>query len=381
MTELILATRGKLRDTTTVLHAGGVGRLAFVTACVSIALAFPVTRVALLDALGDAYLGVGVFVAATFAIVFTLESRLGIDYAALLERHRAWEVPIAAAMGALPGCGGAVMVMTQFAMGRARFGAVVAVLTATMGDAAFLVLARNPPAALALIVVCLITGTVSGYLVNAIHGDAFLRTVRPCPLDDETSRVPVHGACWVAWSAVAIPGLVIGIGLLLQLELAPVVVTTIGVVGGLTCVAMWALSPTQAVHMSAHRVEKPLLERVALNTNFVMAWVVLGFFVFALAEGADWLNPLLEAPPLLLPLVGILIGFLPGCGPQVLVTTLYLAGVLPFSAQLGNAISNDGDALFPAIAVAPRAAMVATLYTAVPALFVAYGFLLLFEMH
>ena len=31
-----------------------------------------------------------------------------------------------------------------------------------------------------------------------------------------------------------------------------------------------------------------------------------------------------------------------------------------FSAQLANAISNDGDALFPAIAIAPKAAILAT---------------------
>ena len=46
---------------------------------------------------------------------------------------------------------------------------------------------------------------------------------------------------------------------------------------------------------------------------------------------------------------------------------------VPFSALIGNAISNDGDALFPAIALNPRAAVMATVYSAVPALIVAYG--------
>ena len=53
--------------------------------------------------------------------------------------------------------------------------------------------------------------------------------------------------------------------------------------------------------------------------------------------------------------------------PQVLVTTMYLSGIVPISALIGNAISNDGDALFPAIAIAPRVALIATLYSAVPA--------------
>ena len=73
------------------------------------------------------------------------------------------------------------------------------------------------------------------------------------------------------------------------------------------------------------------------------------------------------------PLIAIIIGFLPGCGPQILVTSLYLSGIVPMSALIGNALSNDGDALFPAIAIAPRAAIIATIYSAVPAFIIAYG--------
>ena len=71
-------------------------------------------------------------------------------------------------------------------------------------------------------------------------------------------------------------------------------------------------------------------------------------------------------------ILATLIGFIPGCGPQIIITTLYLNGVIPLSAQLANAISNDGDALFPALALTPRAALYATLYSAIPALLVGY---------
>ncbi len=72
--------------------------------------------------------------------------------------------------------------------------------------------------------------------------------------------------------------------------------------------------------------------------------------------------------------MAILIGFIPGCGPQILVTTFYINGLIPFSALIGNSISNDGDALFPAIALNPRAAFLATAYSAIPAVIVAYAF-------
>ena len=80
-----------------------------------------------------------------------------------------------------------------------------------------------------------------------------------------------------------------------------------------------------------------------------------------------------------IPLVAILFGFLPGCGPQVVVATFYLNGFIPLSAEIGNAISNDGDALFPAIALAPKAAIISTLYSAIPAILFAYGYMFIFE--
>ena len=79
-------------------------------------------------------------------------------------------------------------------------------------------------------------------------------------------------------------------------------------------------------------------------------------------------------------MIAVLIGFLPGCGPQLLVTTMFIAGFLPLSAQIGNAISNDGDALFPALAISPKVALVATIYSAIPALIVSYGYLIFFEL-
>ena len=54
-------------------------------------------------------------------------------------------------------------------------------------------------------------------------------------------------------------------------------------------------------------------------------------------------------------------------------------GIIPLSAQIGNAISNDGDALFPVLAISPRVGLIATLYSAAPAIIVSYGYLLIFE--
>ena len=117
------------------------------------------------------------------------------------------------------------------------------------------------------------------------------------------------------------------------------------------------------------------------DTNFVTAWVVFAFLIFEIwifSFNVD-LESLFKGFALYLPLIAIIIGLLPGCGPQVIVTSMYIGGIIPLSAQIGNAISNDGDALFPAIALAPKTAIVATLYSTIPALIVAYGWYFIFE--
>ena len=158
--------------------------------------------------------------------------------------------------------------------------------------------------------------------------------------------------------------------------------TLLGVIGGTLAISM-RLAPRFGFNGDSVFSEGGgLVRRTISDTNFVTVWVIAAYLIFELSIyflELD-LKSVFDGWVLLTPLMAILLGFLPGCGPQVLVTTMYLSGIIPLSAQIGNALSNDGDALFPAIAIAPRVAIVATLYSAVPALILAYGWLFLFEL-
>ncbi len=61
-------------------------------------------------------------------------------------------------------------------------------------------------------------------------------------------------------------------------------------------------------------------------------------------------------------------GLIPGCGPQVIFVTLFTRGWLPFAAVLSNAISQDGDTLFPLLAMDKRSSLWATVITTIPAI-------------
>ena len=128
--------------------------------------------------------------------------------------------------------------------------------------------------------------------------------------------------------------------------------------------------------------EDTIKRRTISDTNFITGWVILAFLTFEMSvylADIDLTN-IFNSYIYLIPLFAVVIGLLPGYGPQILITTMYLGGIIPLSAQLGNAISNDGDALFPAIAIHPKAAIIATLYSSIPALLVSYLYLLLFEI-
>ena len=186
------------------------------------------------------------------------------------------------------------------------------------------------------------------------------------------------------WLFLFIPGFILGILVAFQIEFASPAYNSLLVfvasAGAILSIFMWSLNPLSDFQCSTDK-SRGLLSRVVDTTNFVTTWVISGFLVFEIFMYFTSLDLKIFFDLWLpfVPLVAILFGFLPGCGPQVVVATFYLNGYIPLSAELGNAISNDGDALFPAIALAPKAAILATLYSAIPALVVAYGYFYLFE--
>ncbi len=337
--------------------------------------------------IADAYLQVSTFVAATLLMIYGIEKFLHIDVTAALRRDTFWQAPVAAALGALPGCGGAIIVVTQYVTGRLSFGSVVAVLTATMGDAAFLLIAQEPLTGLAIAALGFIVGTLSGWIINAIHSSDFLRG----GAIKEFEHYKDSSTHWIdyLWLVMMMPGIILAVLVAFQVDADAFLANSlfdrpaslIGVVGGVLALSM-SLAPKFGFSGTrAFSRNNTIVRRTIADTNFVTTWVVAAFLLFELSVyffGLDLKN-LFSGVALYTPLMAVLVGFIPGCGPQVLVTTMYLSGIVPFSALLGNAISNDGDALFPAVAIAPRVAIIATLYSAVPALLISYGWFFLVE--
>lgn len=378
-------------------------------------LLLPITLLALVGAettreitvttLSDAFWAVSTYVAFTLVIYHYLSNIMGKTnrITALYNKSRTNQVVFSSLLGALPGCGGAIVVTTQYISGKVGFGSVVAVLTATMGDAAFLLIAAQPKVGFGVMVLGVVVGAISGIVVNALHKDDFLRPeTQDKQQDQQSENSEQNASCLqvkainlqgVFWKWVLIPATVIALLGSFQVDINQLFhlpqhsIEWTGAILAIGSMMLWSLTKEISDYQStvsedSKCVTSHPMQKAAQDTNFVSAWVIVAFLIFELTtyfSGVD-LQTVFLGYGMWMPLIGLAIGLLPGCGPQILVTSLYLSGAMPMSAQLSNAISNDGDALFPAIALAPKAAMVATFYSAVPAFVVGYGYYFLFEM-
>lgn len=340
--------------------------------------------------LSDAYIQVSVFVALTLLLFYNIEKWLKIDLGRYMLKHETKQIPLAAFLGALPGCGGAIIVITQYVRGYAGFGSVVAVLSSTMGDAAFVLIAREPLTGIMVMAVSIIVGSISGFIVHKIHGPEFLRPKKTKKIKyNKKLTKESNPAIEKIWWYLLIPGTILAILTAFQIELPPLnihnteinITLLLGITGVLLSVLLWKTDRSVFFKNRDYNM-RSTSQKVLADTSFVTIFVIIGYalYEYTMALGNFDLKAIFNTYLPLIPLIAVLIGFIPGCGPQIVVCTLYVNGLIPLSAQLGNAISNDGDALFPAIAISPKASIIATLYTAIPALFVAYGYFLLFEI-
>lgn len=382
------------------LHQGLTSKRMIIPMALVVLWLIPDLRNTVSSVLADAFLQVSAFVALTLALYYGISHNLNATpFHHWMQQKSYREVIFAGLMGILPGCGGAIVVITQYTQGKIGFGAVVAVLTSTMGDAAFLLISQRPEDAVIVLSISIVVGIVSGLVT-----DWFL----PAPKQEfahsanqnDTTRLPHPSlfGIWISrvsivfWCLLIIPASIIALLLSMQynvnelLGLPDKSIEHLGSVAGFICLLLWALSAkndrySELTKENDNALPKHWIRKVAQDTQFVTSWVVVAFILFELIllfVGEGVLDSLKSWGSTTV-FFAAMIGLLPGCGPQIMVTGLYLQGAIPLSAQIANAISNDGDALFPAIALAPKAALLATVYSTVPALLAGYGYYWLFE--
>ena len=235
----------------------------------------------------DAYLQVSVFVGFTLFIFIGMDALTKFNIHYILDKTKKFHVAIASLLGALPGCGGAIVVVTQYIQGRISFGSLVAVLTATMGDAAFLLIANEPVTGLFIFCLGIFVGTISGFIVDKIHGTKYLQGSSQIKVEFEKVAKTFVSKFNIFWTLIFLPGFIIGLFVAFQQDVDKLLgvpdgmslVTTVGAAGAILCIFMWSLNPLSDFQCSTDR-SRNFLSRVVDTTNFVTTWVICGFLIF-----------------------------------------------------------------------------------------------------
>jgi hypothetical protein len=372
----------------------------------------------------DGFVQVSAFVAVTVLLFSYIQYRTGGRLITLLEENKRLQPLAGGLLGLTPGCGGAIVAMPLYIRGTVSFGTVVAALGATAGDSAFVILALAPEAAIYAYGLAFVSAVSFGYAIDwwglgvgrvdrAVarlgqpmtdggfattnvadggpsvenfeggscgheHGDA----------DSENGvMTTVSHAVHVLWWAVAVGGLVAGVEYLrrgapevpLEFGLSFAALFTIaGLVGTTASFYLHFVGRRFIGEGQAGRVRDDFrsaydtFQHAAMETSMVTVWVIAAYLIYeySVVIFAVDIGALAAAAGVLAPIGGALLGLIPGCAPQIVFAGVYAEGGIPFSALTANAISQDGDALFPLLAIDVKAAVVASIYTTIPALIV-----------
>lgn len=376
----------------------------------------------------DAFLAVTVFVAAMVLFFSWLQYISAGRFVDTIRANTAWQPVIGALMGITPGCGGAIVMMPMYARGYVTYGTVIATLIATLGDAAFVLIgaAVTDPSFIAPVIavhiISLVIGISWGYLVDGLkitpsnplgklssnyNDNSPSRTIikngnneNMREVFDDLGREEKTGwgyfllhQGYTVWWIVTSLGLIFAILLLvwsaqdadfaLEISYNPLTldgfITWIGLIGTSLSIILyisqknWISDDSEASIGDKLYSMRETMIHSASETAFVTFWVMSAYLIFEfsmLFSGMTEADLALYGDGIIAVILAAVIGLIPGCGPQIIAITAYTKDLISFPALVANAISQDGDALFPLLVRHRVASVWATVHTTIPALIV-----------
>ncbi|MBD51624.1 MAG: hypothetical protein CMB08_06940 [Euryarchaeota archaeon] len=381
----------------------------------------------------DAFLAVTVFVAAMVLLFSWLQYITAGKFVDKIRANTGWQPVIGALMGITPGCGGAIVMMPMYTRGYVTYGTVIATLIATLGDSAFVLIGAAVTDSsfiapvIAVHIISFIIGICWGYLVDVMKitprnplgrfssnfpGNLSSVTVVEIKNGDKKEIFEdlgreeksgwgyflLHQGYTVWWIVTAF-GLIFAILLLvwssqnadftLEVDYNPLTlhgfITWIGLIGTSLSIILyisqrnWIGDDTEASIGDKLYSMRETMIHSASETAFVTFWVMSAYLIFEfsmLFSGMNEDDLALYGDGLIAVILASLIGLIPGCGPQIIAITAYTKDIISFPALAANAISQDGDALFPLLVRHRAASLWATVHTTIPALII--GIILMF---
>ena len=307
-----------------------------------------------------------------------------------LRQNRFGQVVLGAGLGIIPGCMGGFAAVSMYSHKLLSFGALIAMMIATSGDEAFIMLAMIPKQALMLMAILFVVAVFAGLLVDRFTKPHTHHHHEGCEdgyqIHEEESvsveKSSFHNMKHASAERIA---LLLGVILfivalafgMLEHEHEETAHTQLNIfnenwlnlifaVVSLFVVWFIATAPEHLIkeHLWEHIIRKHFLS-IFLWTFGALLVIQVGLHYFdietLISNTIPWMI-----------LLAVLIGIIPESGPHLLFVTLFATGTVPFSVLLASSISQDGHASLPLLAESKRSFVKAKIVNALVAALVGY---------
>ena len=335
------------------------------------------------------------------------------------------QVVLGALLGSIPGCMGGFATVSLYTHRMFSFGALVAMMIASSGDEAFIMLAMIPDQAVILFAVLFVIAVLAGIIIDKIHLKVHLKSCNKhdhedCGVQTDCEGYEVHehegneahehegSKRHFGWKRIVMfIGLAIFIAALatgnlshdhsahthhehhhcahehhqstiegqehtgyhinlLNEEWMNVLFAALSVIVLVTL--LFASDHFIEEHLWNHVIKKHLLT--------IFGWTFGVLLVLGIALQYIDIDHWISDNTALMILLATLIGIIPESGPHMIFVTLFAAGVVPFPVLLASSISQDGHASIPLLAESKKSFAWAKLINCVVALAAGYAAML-----
>jgi len=296
-----------------------------------------------------------------------------------LRRNRFGQVVLGAGLGIIPGCMGGFAAVSMYSHKLLSFGALIAMMIASSGDEAFVMLAMIPKESLILMGILFVVAILAGWLVDRFAKPGKGKRNDGCDegyqlhhedgghekVEKPTLRNMKHAS---AERIALLLGVILFIvalafGMLEHEHEHDEAVETLHhqlnifdeywlnlLFAIVSLVVVWFIATT-----SEHIVKEHLWEHI-IRKHFlsIFLWTFGALLVIQVGLHYFDIETLISNNIPWMILLAVLVGIIPESGPHLLFVTLFAMGTVPFSVLLASSISQDGHASLPLLAESKR---------------------------
>jgi len=306
-----------------------------------------------------------------------------------LHKNRFGQVVLGAGLGIIPGCMGGFAAVSMYSHKLLSFGALIAMMIASSGDEAFVMLAMIPKQALLLMVILFVVAVFAGLMVDRLsfrlsfidaQGHDIKGKHEGCDEgyqiheeDEERNEHPekssLHNLKHASAERIA---LLLGVILFIVAlafgmleheheheEAVETIHTQLNIFDEYWMNLIFAVVSLFVVWFIAsapeHIIKEHLWEHI-IRKHFlsIFLWTLGALLVIQVGLHYFYLEQLISSNIPWMILLAVLVGIIPESGPHLLFVTLFATGTVPFSVLLASSISQDGHASLPLLAESKR---------------------------